>query len=206
MDKIAIIGGSGFKQFSREGVIFLERHGPGIPPHMVDHKKNVSDLKDSGVTAIIGICSVGSLKLNIEPGSIVIPHDYINLFGIQTYHDLKAVHITPGLDGDLRKKIIDAAESLGLDVVDKGVYIQTSGPRFETKAEIEMIKNFADIVGMTMANEATLAKEQGIKYACICSIDNYANGLADNEVKEEEVIEMQKKNKEKIIKLLEAVL
>ena len=106
MDKIAIIGGSGFKQFSREGVIFLERHGPGIPPHMVDHKKNVSDLKDSGVTAIIGICSVGSLKLNIEPGSIVIPHDYINLFGIQTYHDLKAVHITPGLDGDLRKKII----------------------------------------------------------------------------------------------------
>lgn len=206
MDKIGIIGGSGFKDFIKEDIIFLKRHGEDIPPHKVDHKANILALKEKGVTMVIGICSVGSLKFDIKPGSIVIPHDYINLKNIETYHDLKAVHITPGIDEDVRQKIIDAAKKAGLDVFEKGIYIQTLGPRLETKAEINMIKDYADIVGMTLANEATLAKEQGLKYAAICSIDNYANGLTDEELRNEDIETNKEKNKEKIMKLLEAIL
>ncbi|NQU98706.1 MTAP family purine nucleoside phosphorylase [Candidatus Woesearchaeota archaeon] len=205
MGEIAVIGGSGFKDFGKQGAVFLQRHGEGIPPHKIDHKANLLSLKEKGVDKVIGVCSVGSLKLDIPPGSIVIPHDYINLTNMQTYNDLEAVHITPSLDEELRNKIIEAAKK-GISIVNKGVYIQTTGPRLETKAEINMIKNYADIVGMTMANEATLAKELGMKYAAICSVDNFANGLTDEEISIENVNKNQEKNKEKILKLLEAVL
>ncbi|MBC8501260.1 MAG: MTAP family purine nucleoside phosphorylase [DPANN group archaeon] len=206
MGEIAIIGGSGFKDFEKQGVVFLQRHGKNIPPHKVDHKANLLSLKNKGVDTVIGICSVGSLKLGISPGSIVIPNDYINLKNIQTYHDLKAAHITPALNEELRQKIITAAKKISMTVVESGIYIQTIGPRLETKAEINMIKNYADIVGMTMANEATLAKELGIKYAAICSVDNYANGITKKRLTIEEIKKAQDKNKEKILRLLEAVL
>ncbi|MFC1690644.1 MTAP family purine nucleoside phosphorylase [Nanoarchaeota archaeon] len=206
MPKIAIIGGSGFKDFKKKGVIFLKRHGKNIPPHKINHKKNISYLKKKGVKTIIGINSVGSLKRRIKPGSIVIPHDYINLKNIQTYYDLKAKHITPGLDEDLRGKIIKASKKIKLRTINRSVYIQTLGPRFETKAEINMIKKYADIVGMTLANEATLAKELGLKYACICSVDNYANGITKRKISEKDIKKAQKENKNKVKLLLDAVL
>jgi len=206
MGKIAVTGGSGFKDFEKQEVVFLQRHCEDVPPHKVDHKANLLSLKNKDVDTVIGICSVGSLKLDISPGSIVIPNDYINLKNIQTYHDLKAVHTTPSLNEELRQKIITAAKKISITVVESGIYIQTIGPRLETKAEINMIKNYANIVGMTMANEATLAKELGIKYAAICSVDNYANGITKKRLTIEEIKKAQDKNKEKIIRLLEAVL
>jgi len=206
MPKIAVIGGSGFKNFNKKGIVFLQRHGEGVPPHKIDNKKNILSLKEQGAEAIVGLSSVGSLKWGIKPGSIVIPHDYINLKNIRTYYDLESVHITPGLDEDLRKDIIDAAEKINLNVVKNGVYIQTIGPRLETKAEVNMIKNYADVVGMTMANEATLAKEQGLRYASICSVDNYAHGITDEEVTYEGIKKDQEKNKEKIERLLSELL
>jgi 5'-methylthioadenosine phosphorylase len=217
MNKTAIIGGSGFKNFKKKGVVFLQRHAPlnskylakdgkNKPPHKINHKKNMLSLKKRGVNTIIGICSVGSLKLKIKPGSIVVPHDYINIKNIQTYHDLKVKHITPSLDKVLRKKIIDAAQKNHLPIIKKGIYIQTIGPRLETKAEINMIKKFADIVGMTMGTEATLAQELGIKYAAICSVDNYANGIIKKPLSFKTIKKEQAKNRKKIMKLLDAIL
>jgi len=59
-----------------------------------------------------------------------------------------------------------------------GTYVQTLGPRFETKAEVRYLAQLGDIVGMTGADEATLCKEAGLPYASICMVDNYANGAA----------------------------
>lgn len=206
MVEIAVIGGSGFSTFKKRGVLFLNRHGKNIPPHKINHKKNISFLKKKGIKIIIGINSVGSLKKKIKVGTIVIPNDYINLKNIHTYCDIKAKHITPGLDQGLRKKIIASAKKSKIKILPKATYIQTIGPRFETKAEVNMIKNFADIVGMTMANEATLAKELNIKYASICVVDNYANGIADKKISIKDIIKNQDKNRKKIIRLLGAVL
>jgi purine nucleoside phosphorylase len=62
-------------------------------------------------------------------------------------------------------------------VVDGGTYVQSTGPRFETPAEVRMLAAFADLVGMTLAAECILAGELGVRYAGLCTVDNLANGL-----------------------------
>ena len=115
-------------------------------------------------------------------------------------------HVTPGLDQDVRALILRAAREARIDVVDGGIYIQTNGPRLETKAEIAMLKSFGDVVGMTMANEATLAKELDLPYASICSIDNFCHGITETPLAEEEIITTARQNVEKVKGLIHAVL
>lgn len=164
-----------------ENILFLPRHGikKKRPPHMVNHKANLVALRDKGIERIIGMNSVGSLKREIPPPSILIPSDYINFIDVATYHDSEIVHVVPSLDENLRYDLISQAKKMNLNVIEKGIYIQTRGPRLETRAEISMLKNFGDIVGMTMASEATLSKELDLVYASICSVDNYANGIVE---------------------------
>ncbi|MBW2999257.1 MTAP family purine nucleoside phosphorylase, partial [Candidatus Woesearchaeota archaeon] len=189
-----------------ENIVFVPRHGvnKNIPPHKINHKANILALKDSGVKDIIAVNSCGSLKEDIAPGSIVIPDDFICFWQIPTFFEKEIKHITPEIDEALREKIISESKEAGMQVLEKGIYVQTIGPRIETKAEIYMLKNYADIVGMTMASEATLAKEMGLNYASICSIDNYANGIK-GKVTNELIAEEREKNTEKIKKLLTAV-
>jgi 5'-methylthioadenosine phosphorylase len=186
--------------FELEGIIFLPRHGMKIkvPPHMINHQANLYALKDKGVTMVIGMNSVGSLKRNIPPPSILIPHDYINLWDIATFHDDRIVHVVPGLDEELRQAMISKSKELGMAMTERGIYIQTTGPRLETKAEISMLKNFGDVVGMTMANEATLANETGLAYASICSVDNYAHGIVDESLTNEKILANATINGERI--------
>jgi 5'-methylthioadenosine phosphorylase len=177
MEKIAIIGGSGFQDYKNTNVFFIKRHKNCTPPHKIDHKANLQKIKKAGITKIVGVCSVGSLKPRIVPGTLLLPDDYINLYNIDTIHHKIAVHIVPSLDHKLRELLIKSARKLKIKTINHGVYYQTRGPRFETKAEIKMISKFADVVGMTMSNEATLAQEMGLDYAAICIVDNYANGV-----------------------------
>jgi 5'-methylthioadenosine phosphorylase len=92
-------------------VVFIPRHGKtrNIPPHRINYKANLAAFRDLGVENIIGVTSVGSLKRDIKPRSLVVPHDYIGLFNILTYYDNEIVHVTPGLDESLRERIIEAA-------------------------------------------------------------------------------------------------
>jgi len=164
--------------FEGSDAIFLPRHGIAMdtPPHRINHRANISALKESGVDGVVCVCSTGSLNPEIPPGALVVPHDYIN-FGVPlTFYDDEIRHIVPELDGRLRSRIVKASHGK-----DGGVYVQTHGPRFETKAEIRVLGQFADIVGMTMANEATLCCEAGIPVAALCTVDNYANGVAAQE-------------------------
>jgi 5'-methylthioadenosine phosphorylase len=185
---------------------FIPRHGvdlkQGIPPHKINHRANLAALKEMDVQEVIGINSTGSLKTSIPPGTIVIPDDYIALSGIPTVFDDRAVHRTPALSGEMREKLIAIAGKLGIGIREAGVYWQTSGPRLETKAEIRLMSQFADIVGMTMASEATVAAELGLSYAAICSVDNYGHGLAKEPLSSEKIAQAARRNMSAIIKIV----
>ncbi len=191
-------------------IALILRHGNDsanhILPHLINHRANLQALKDIGVTEIMGINSTGSLKKDLRPGMIVVPDDFITLTATPTIYQNSTVHITPSLNEKVRQKIIQAAVSCDLQVVKKGTYWQTQGPRLETKAEIKMMANFADIVGMTMANEAVIAMEMDMPYASACSIDNFGNGLLDEPLSIEEILKGISKNADLMIRLLESYL
>jgi 5'-methylthioadenosine phosphorylase len=187
-----------------EGVIFLPRHGEkrNIPPHRINHKANIWCLKEMGVKWIVGVNSVGSLHKRITPEYFVVPHDYINFSNIPTFFDDECVHITPGMDEELREAIISSLRDSGEPFIDNGVYIQTKGPRLETTAEVRMLSNFGDIVGMTMASEATASKELGLRYASICSVDNFCHGIEARPLRAEEI----RKNAQRKAKAVKKIL
>ncbi|MGA2553516.1 MAG: MTAP family purine nucleoside phosphorylase [Smithella sp.] len=194
--------------FTTDKIALLLRHGNDpknhILPHLINYCANLKALQDIGVTEIVSINSTGSLKKDLRPGMIVIPDDFITLTATPTIHKNRPVHITPSLNENVRHKIITAALENGLPVIEKGTYWQTQGPRLETKAEIKMMTNFADIVGMTMANEAVIALELDIPYACVCTIDNFANGLLDEPLGMEEILEGTHKNADLMTRLLKS--
>lgn len=183
----------------------LLRHGdPGqIPPHRINHRANIKALSSVGVEGIIGVNSVGSLRKEIPPGSLVVPEDYFCPWTIQTFFEDRAIHITPGLDPGLRKALVEAAKKVGLEVFDYGVYVQTNGPRLETKAEIKFFSTIGHVIGMTMVHEATLCCELRIPYASLCTVDNYAHGLVDEPLSQEQIVLKAKENSDKVIRVLE---
>jgi len=189
-------------------IAFLPRHGVknNIPPHRINHQANMTAFKKLGVSQVIGVNCTGSLRKTLPPKSLVAPHDYINLWGVKTVHNHEICHVTPGLDDGLRALILGAARRKRINVVAEGIYIQTNGPRLETKAEIEMLKPFGDVVGMTMANEATLAKELNIAYASICSVDNFCHGITETPLRAEEIISTARQNAATVKKLIYAIL
>ena len=184
-------------------VVFLPRHGAeGIPPHRINHRANIYALKKLEVTGVIGVNSVGSLTEKLPPGRIVIPHDFLCPWSIPTFYEHHVVHITPSLDAGLRKSLIRGAQAAGVTCATEGVYIQTIGPRLETRAEIAMLKNFGDVVGMTMAHEATLCQEAGLAYASICSVDNYCHGIIEAPLTEKEIASKAQENAATIRRVL----
>lgn len=200
-----------------EAVVFLSpravlvpRHGIDpdryILPHRINHQATIRGLKDLEVTEIISVNSTGSLKKHLTPGTLVVPDDFINLSGGPTIFETKPVHMTPTIDPAVRSKWLEAARKSGIDVIDGGVYWQTTGPRFETKAEIRMMAQFADLVGMTMASEAIIAKEMDIPYASLCSVDNYGHGLVDKELTMDEIIRHSQKNTEAILTIVKTYI
>jgi 5'-methylthioadenosine phosphorylase len=196
--------------FITDKIALILRHGNDphnhILPHLINHRANLQAMKDTGVTEIVGINSTGSLKKDLCPGMIVVPDDFITLTATPTIYKSNAVHITPSLNENVRQKIIKAIKNSGLQVIEKGTYWQTQGPRLETKAEIKMMANFADIVGMTMANEAVIATELDLPYASACSIDNFGNGLVDEPLSAKEIVEGTRKNADLMIQILKSYL
>jgi 5'-methylthioadenosine phosphorylase len=177
---------------------FLPRHGKrhGIPAHRLPHRANLWALNEMGVERVVSTSSVGSLRMEMEPGSFLVPDDFFSPWNILTYFDSEVKHVTPSLDEDLREGLIRAGKDLDLTVHDIGTYVQTIGPRLETKAEIRAMSEFGDVVGMTMASEATLANELDMDYACLCILDNYCHGLVEEPLTYEKIVENQKTNAE----------
>lgn len=184
--------------------VFLQRHGsPPLPPHRIDHRANIAALKKLGVEKILAVNSVGSLKTAIKPGSLAIPGDFISPWHIPTFHDDDMRFLIPSMDEDLAGKVFKICREHTKAVRMGVVYVQTLGPRLETKAEINMLRRFGDIIGMTLASEATLAIEQAIPYASICSIDNYCNGIAKVPLTMDKIFENVSKNAKTIEDILD---
>ena len=192
--------------FFSEYLVFIARHGTDplfhILPHLINHQANLAAMKKLGVTEVIGINSTGTLKRRLKPGTLVVPDDYIQIRSLPTAVVGKALHIIPRLSEETRQKILAAARACNLTCVDGGIYWQTAGPRLETKAEIAMMSQFADIVGMTMASEATIAQELDIRYASLCSVDNFAHGIADEELSMHQIVAHARRNAAAIHRIL----
>jgi len=184
--------------FRSENLIFLARHGSDpnfhILPHLINHQANLAALKKLGVNEVIGINSTGSLKRRLKPGTLVIPEDYIQFGAGITAVRGKPVHITPCMSQEVRQKLLQAARKCALTPFDGGIYWQSAGPRLETRAEISMISQFADIIGMTMASEAIIAQELDLRYASLCSIDNYAHGIGKRELTIQKILQHARLN------------
>lgn len=179
-----------FGRINSENVVFIARHGYGhsLAPHEINYRANIWALHNQGVRGIVAIGSVGGIRPDMKPGTLVVPDDIIDYsWGRQhTFFegpDRPVVHIdfTLPYDATLRQRVLRAAERSGVPLVKEGVYGCTQGPRLESRAEIRRMANDgADLVGMTGMPEAALARELGIPYAHLCVVSNWAAGYMDS--------------------------
>ena len=190
---------------------FLFRHGPNhtIPPHKINFRANMHALRELGAKRIIGIAAVGSLNDDFHPGEMVFPDQLIDMGkGVITYFDgpdVRHVSFADPFCPEIRGVMIEKAKELGMRSHEKGTYLRVAGPRFSTRAESKMFRQFADIIGMTCIPEAILARELGICYAAIAAITDY-DVYKEKAVEVADVIKTMKSNSEKIERLLRAVI
>src|SRR3989475_8481562 len=150
-------------------VVFLPRHGKDhrIPPHKLNHRANLWAMKELGATHILATSSTGSLKKTINPGTFVVPDDFIGYWDIPTYYDDRVVHATPVLDEAVRAAFVAAAKDAKATVHNGGTYVPTTGPRLGTRAEGAPIMESGALLRITRASEATLPSELGNPYASL---------------------------------------
>ncbi|MCC5954169.1 MAG: MTAP family purine nucleoside phosphorylase [Acidimicrobiia bacterium] len=170
-------------------VVVLARHQGGRPAHLVDHVANLRALRAAGCNRVLAVASVGSLRTDWPVGTVVAPDDFFAPTANPTIHDTPAGHQVAGFATTWRAQLVAAWSASGTrrPLHDGAVYAQTTGPRFETVAEIRFLATVADVVGMTVASEVILAGELGLDYAAICQVDNLANGLAEASLSPEQL-------------------
>ncbi len=187
--------------------LFLQRHGTRlVAPHKINHHANIWALRSLNTEGIIAVNSVGSLKLSIKPGTLLIPDDFVSPWNVTTFFDFEMRFTVPVMNMDYARRMFGICEKLGAETMLGGVYIQTTGPRFETRAEVNILKKFGDVVGMTMASEATLCMEYSIPYVSLSSVDNYCNGIMKTPLRIEEVEENISRNSRTIEAILQTIL
>ncbi|MBU2548431.1 MAG: MTAP family purine nucleoside phosphorylase [Proteobacteria bacterium] len=187
---------------------YVPRHGLEgsvyVPAHRVNHAANITALKSIGVREVVGINSTGSLRPSLVPGSVVLPHDYISLACVPSICENEPMHITPHLSELVRVKLQAAAEKAGVPLVNGGVYWQNPGPRLETRSEILFQSHYADMVGMTLASEATISQELTLEYGSLCSVDNHGHGLSHTPLTAEEIMANAAANADKMWRIIQA--
>ena len=179
-----------FGRIQKCDLIFLARHGYGhtIAPHEVNYRANLWALKDAGADRIVSVASVGSIRKDLAPGSLVIPDQIVDYtwgrrstFFEGSGSPVNHIDFTEPFSVTLRKVLLAAAAECKEKVFDGAVYAATQGPRLETAAEINRLeRDGADIVGMTGMPEAALAREISLEYATIAVVANYAAGRGDS--------------------------
>ncbi len=194
-------------------IAFISRHGTkhSINPTNVNYRANIQALKDLGVTKILASSAVGSLKEEFKPGQLVFVDQFIDRTTKrqQTFYDKNQVcHISVDKPfcSNLRKHLIDSAKELKIDFHEKGTCVVIEGPRFSTKAESHLFRNWnADLIGMTLVPEAVLAREAEICYSSIALITDY-DVWKEKTVNTDSVIKTMKENSVKLQKLIEKVI
>jgi 5'-methylthioadenosine phosphorylase len=162
-------------------VAFLPRHGRGhrIMPTDINYRANIFGMKKLGVERIISVSAVGSMKEKIEPGHIVIPdqfYDHTKQRRSTFFGDGVVAHVgmADPVCPDLSRTLIEAGARTGAIVHRGGTYICMEGPQFSTRAESLIYRTWnVDVIGMTNATEAKLAREAEICYSTIALATDY---------------------------------
>jgi len=195
-------------------IIFLSRHGNEhtIPPTQVNNRANIWALKQLGCTHIIATTACGSLREEIGRSHMVILDQFIDFtrFRKNTFYDTFEPHqpIHTGMatpfSEELRNIIIKSADELSFPFHQKGTVITIEGPRFSTRAESNMFRQWgADVINMSTAPECMLANEAGIPYAAIALSTDYDCWKTDEEpVTWEAILEVFQKNVANVTELL----
>lgn len=189
-------------------VVFAARHGVNhaVPPHQVNYRGNIMAMKQLGVERIIATGAVGSLNLEMRPGEFIMVDQFIDFTKnrVQTFYDsgekgIVHIDMTEPYCPEFRKIILSAAKEAGIPIKNKGTYVCSEGPRFETPAEIKMFSALGgDLVGMTSVPEVVLAREAEICYATIAMVTNFAAGISPTPLTHAEVMEAMEKNRENL--------
>jgi len=215
-DKLAIIGGSGlydveeFKErelleintpwgnpsdqilktkYNGKEVYFLPRHGRGhfISPSNINFRANIDALKQLGVTDIVSVSAVGSLKEDLTPGKFVLVDQFIDrtFARKKTFFDEDIVaHVS--MAHPTSKALMNACEESikkeNISYQRGGTYVVMEGPQFSTLAESNLYRSWkADVIGMTNMPEAKLAREAEIRYASVSMVTDYDCWHPDHE-------------------------
>jgi 5'-methylthioadenosine phosphorylase len=202
-------------------IAFLPRHGPKhtIPPHKIPYKANLAAFKSLGVRHVFATCVVGSLRKEFEPGSFVIPDQFIDMtWGRDdTFdQDRKLIHLpmTEPYCPNLSRACVEALKICNLPHHSCGTVVVIQGPRFSTKAESKVYaQGGGDIINMTQYPECYFARELGLCYATIASITDY-NATVTEELSMahigtaafDRVLEVFRRNTENTYKILAAVV
>ena len=183
-------------------LVFLPRHGAGhsIPPHEINHHANIAALNALDIAHIISTAAVGSLRRDLDSGTVIVLDDFIDFRGgVTTFYGsesgkVRHTDFSEPLCHDLRLMLLEEANSLSCTWMDApliypaGTYLCVNGPRYETPAEVRMFGLLgADVVGMTIAAEAILARELDICYACVGLVTNLGTGLSTAALSHSEV-------------------
>jgi 5'-methylthioadenosine phosphorylase len=170
-----------FGELNNQKMVFLPRHGRGhlIPPSEINYRANIDALKRAGVTDVISVSAVGSLKENLKPGMFIIVDQFIDrtferkksFFGSGLVAHVSMAHPVCNRLGNHVEQIAKDAE---ISSVRGGTYIAMEGPQFSSVAESELYRSWGcDVVGMTNMPEAKLAREAELCYVSIAMVTDY---------------------------------
>ena len=201
--------------FNKKEVYFLPRHGKGhfISPSKINFRANIDALKQLGVTDIVSVSAVGSLKENLPPGKFVIVDQFIDrtFARNKTFFDDEIVaHVSmahPTSKG-LMNACEEAIKESKIDYQRGGTYVVMEGPQFSTLAESNLYRSWkADVIGMTNMPEAKLAREAEIRYASVSMVTDYDCWHPDHEnVDVQKVIKVLLGNAEKAKKMIKNLI
>jgi 5'-methylthioadenosine phosphorylase len=186
----------------------LQRHGHDRyrAPHAIGFRANLAALAVLGADRVLALGSVGSLRREIEVGTLLAPDDFVApQLGTSLTSGTEG-HRVAAFDPEWRARVIEAWSAAGEPLGVRGTYWQSVGPRLETAAEIRMIASRADVVGMTLASECVIAGELGIAYAGVCAVDNLANGVGDAPLTREEFEAGRKASRDRVVAALREVV
>jgi 5'-methylthioadenosine phosphorylase len=170
-----------FGELDGQQMVFLPRHGRGhrIPPSEINFRANIDALKRAGVTDVISVSAVGSLRENLRPGMFVIVDQFIDrtfareksFFGTGLVAHVSMAHPVCRRLGD---HLEDAAREAGIEVARGGTYLVMEGPQFSSLAESELYRSWnCDVIGMTNMPEAKLAREAELCYATVAMVTDF---------------------------------
>ncbi|MEW5726890.1 MAG: S-methyl-5'-thioadenosine phosphorylase [Pseudomonadota bacterium] len=203
-----------FGTLDGQRLVFLPRHGRGhrIPPSELNYRANIDAMKRAGVTEIVSVSAVGSLKEELPPGTFVIVDQFVDRTFARTksfFQTGLVAHVSMAhpVCSRLGDAIEAAAADAGIVAVRGGTYLVMEGPQFSTQAESELYRQWGcDVIGMTNMPEAKLAREAEMCYATVAMVTDYDCWHPDHDaVTVEQVVKVLLANADRARALVKAI-